>query len=905
MYTLWYGTSLVAHIVSNRAFLRAAFIAAVIAALSLSASGAARLDRTDYATGKNPTDLAVLDVNGDGDLDIVVGGQGAGYLKVLLGNGDGTFAAGPRILSGGWPSQLATGDFNADGRTDLAAVSGAGMRVFHGLAGGGLGIIRAYSFDGITTDVVSADLNADGASDLAFAFTATSHDFDLTGLAHIKYGYPGGNRFVGGSNFAAGEYPHGIAAGDFNDDGRLDVATGASNDDAIVVLYGQPDGSLASGGVIAGVGGPEGLVAADFNADGVDDLAVARMIARTITVFYGSGAGLGGREEYVLADQPSHLAAADMNGDGLIDIVASTGGVTILHNNGAGFDAPAVYDAPGALGIITADLNADGLNDVAVTNYTSQSISVFINGGNDVPILLGDTLPNGRVGLPYSADLEVTGGAAPYLWQVIVGSLPDGLLLDINTGTVSGTPTAAGIQGFSIRVIDAATEEDIQAYTVTIDPEDESAPAVVAVSVEAAPSLVREGLDDSVTVTATATDAALNATWIAGAEYFLDVDPGEGLGTAMAAVDAAFDSATEALTADINTSAWTAPDTHVVYVRARDVMGNWSATESVSIDVVSAPGQVTDLAVEAEPFFTALDGVVSDYSGEFPGMSVNNAVDGDPATVWKTAGSLVAEEEFVTVDLGAVQTPSAVLLTTAPTPSLFPRRLRIDVSQDAVDWTVLVDVKTRPARATFLWQFAPTPARYVRVTGTGIRSGDTRYYISLAEVLVYAGTGLPTATLTWTAPADDGDNLASGPVTAYTLKYAATAITEGTYAAATEGDVIGAIAAPGDGESATLTVTGRPGTWHFALKALDDEGSWSLVSNDASEALIAQGFVVLAPDDEAEVSATAPRFDFAGGPDVTKAWIQFSSAPFFPPTGVRADDELVDRTLRIAVRPWL
>ncbi|HTL17279.1 MAG TPA: VCBS repeat-containing protein, partial [Patescibacteria group bacterium] len=134
-----------------------------------------------YNAGTNVQSVAVGDFNGDGKNDLAVGGQGAafppnGNVTILLGNGDGTFRLFTNYLSG-WFVSVAVADFNADGKSDLAAVDAAGNQV-DVMLGNGDGTFRpAYAFavENGAAFVVAGDLNGDGLPDLAVVNSASGN----------------------------------------------------------------------------------------------------------------------------------------------------------------------------------------------------------------------------------------------------------------------------------------------------------------------------------------------------------------------------------------------------------------------------------------------------------------------------------------------------------------------------------------------------------------------------------------------------------------------------------------------------------------------------------------------------------------------------------------------------------
>jgi uncharacterized protein (UPF0548 family) len=244
-----------------------------------------------FATGQGSLSVAMGDVNGDGRPDLAVANYYSNDVSVLLGNGDGTFQTAQSFATAGTnPVTVAMGDVNGDGRPDLAVTnsantsSGAQPGNISVLLGNGNGTFQTARIInvGITPAFVAVgDFNGDGRPDLAVANFRSNTVSVLLGN--------GDGTFQAARNFAAGTGPLSFAVGDFNGDRVPDLAVAnydfnIQGPNTVSVLLGNPDGTFQAAQAF-GVGtNPDSVAVGDFNGDGRQDLAVANFNSNNVSV---------------------------------------------------------------------------------------------------------------------------------------------------------------------------------------------------------------------------------------------------------------------------------------------------------------------------------------------------------------------------------------------------------------------------------------------------------------------------------------------------------------------------------------------------------------------------------------------------------------------------------------------
>jgi uncharacterized repeat protein (TIGR01451 family) len=190
------------------------------------------------------------------------------------------------------------------------------------------------------------------------------------------------------SSVSVGSGPTGFVTGDFNGDGKIDLAVANSTDGTVSIFLGNGDGTFTAKPVVTAGAGANWLVAGDFNEDGKLDLAVANSGSDSVSILLGNGNGTFTlHASPATGSSPFAVAAGDFNADGHLDLAVTNSAantVTILLGNGTGTFAaaasPAVGNTPQLL--VVGDFNEDGKLDIAVANEVSSTVSMLLGNGN-------------------------------------------------------------------------------------------------------------------------------------------------------------------------------------------------------------------------------------------------------------------------------------------------------------------------------------------------------------------------------------------------------------------------------------------------------------------------------------------------------------------------------------------
>ena len=286
--------------------------------------------------------MSSADFNGDGSPDLATANT-VGSVSVLLGNGNGGFAAPNDFATGSGPRSVTSADFDGDGDPDLAIANYESdtVSILLGNGSGGFGAKTDFAV-GHPWSVTSADFNGDGNPDLATSNPDSNNVSVLLGTDSGSLEAP--------SDFTVGRAPMEVTSADFDGDGDPDLATANLNDGTVSVLLGTGSGGFGAKTDVPSGSGPRSVTSADFDGDGDPDLATANLNDSTVSVLLGDGDG---------DFRPNEVFPVDASGDGPFDLTG-------------------------------ADFDGDGNADLATANY-------FTFGEGSVSVLLGTGAPNAAI----------------------------------------------------------------------------------------------------------------------------------------------------------------------------------------------------------------------------------------------------------------------------------------------------------------------------------------------------------------------------------------------------------------------------------------------------------------------------------------------------------------------------
>ncbi len=331
--------------------------------------------------GQGPAYLLTADLNLDGEADIISANAKNSTLTILYGKGDGTFQSPLNIAVPMEPTFLTVADLNNDTIPDLV-VNSRGTNAFVTLLGKGKNAFRSpqkHPTGRVPLAVIADDYNQDGKIDIAVTLT-----FDKMEL----YLGNGNGFFKKGETYLTGSRSFSGVSHDFNGDGAPDIALAASSSNAssIRIFWGNGDGTFQKPLSIAKGFVPLALIKKDMNNDGKMDLVCTTGQGDNMHLFPSNGDGTFQKEiTFSGGGGPIALVAEHFNDDDRVDVAVansrSSNFSLIIRRPNGGFHFPTrdyVIAGGTPLAITSGDYNADGMMDIAVSSNARNTVEIYL-----------------------------------------------------------------------------------------------------------------------------------------------------------------------------------------------------------------------------------------------------------------------------------------------------------------------------------------------------------------------------------------------------------------------------------------------------------------------------------------------------------------------------------------------
>jgi hypothetical protein len=430
--------------------------------------------KVDFTTGSSPRSVAIGDLDGDGKPDLAVGNYSSATVSVFLNTSTsglidtGSFAAKVDFTTGTRPNSVAIGDLDGDGKPDLAVANNgsATVSVLHNTYTSGLIVAGSFAAKvdfttgSIPISVAIGDLDGDGKPDLAVA------NFSSSSVSVLHNTYTSGlidtGSFAAKVDFTTGTNPYSVAIGDLDGDGKPDLAVANSGSDIVSVLHNTytsgliDTGSFAAKVDFATGSSPRSVVIGDLDGDGKPDLAVANFSSSSVSVFrntYTSGlidtGSFAAKVDFTTGSNPISVAIGDLDGDGKPDLAVanfSSNTVSVYRNTSNDATLSALTTTAGTLSPAFASATtaytasvANATTSVTVTPTRAEAnaaIQVRVNGG---------------------AYTSVTSGSASLALSLNVGSNTINVLVTAQDSTTTNSYTITVTRNSNVATLSALT----------------------------------------------------------------------------------------------------------------------------------------------------------------------------------------------------------------------------------------------------------------------------------------------------------------------------------------------------------------------------------------------------------------------------------------------------------------
>lgn len=303
---------------------------------------------------------------------------------LVLGPAAWSGTGSPALFPLPFPDDLSLADVHVYFQGGLVAPAGTiglteALDVVVGRCPGLTGISSSYDVGKEPQEIVAGDFDEDGALDLV-VINQNGDDLSIL-LGH------GDGTFAVPVEYPTGFFPFSVTAADFDGDGHLDVAVANDGTFEVDLLFGGGDGTFSAPASFVVADFPRSIEAGDLDADGDVDLALVHELDDLASVLLNDGSGgFGPPTTYPTGEEPLGLTIADVNLDGTLDLAVAnndTDDVTLLLGTGTGsfVAGPVLSAGERPRGVAVADLNGDGWADLVAANFGSDDLSILLGTG--------------------------------------------------------------------------------------------------------------------------------------------------------------------------------------------------------------------------------------------------------------------------------------------------------------------------------------------------------------------------------------------------------------------------------------------------------------------------------------------------------------------------------------------
>lgn len=288
----------------------------------------------------SPIWVTVGDFNNSGKPGLAIVDHQQDNVYIFLGNGDGTFTPSTASVEtqGVNPTTVAVGDFTGSGNLGLAASATelVNLAFFQGFGDGAFNFISGPPPQTGSPDAIAVgDFNKDGKLDLAFGDGSVTSELSknvnvLLGNGDATFSQAPGSPIILAACTSSPAGEAAVAVGDFNGDGKLDLALASAGDNCVTILLGNGDGTFtqAAGSPFTVGNQPSAIAIGDFDGDGKLDLAVTNQADNTVTILLGNGDGTFTQatgSPFAVGNGPTSIAVGDFNGSGRLGLAVTNG----------------------------------------------------------------------------------------------------------------------------------------------------------------------------------------------------------------------------------------------------------------------------------------------------------------------------------------------------------------------------------------------------------------------------------------------------------------------------------------------------------------------------------------------------------------------------------------------------